>query len=104
MSDELEVIASPDNVEVDAPSAGDLAVEEVKNVTFKIVEDYEEGNETVMVLFTCQDTNKTLERPVKVCFDADGDYDAEATLIRIGEVRDGTSVKFESNVLQISAE
>lgn len=38
------------------------------------------------VKFTCDETGKTYQRTVNVCFDADGKYDADATATRIGEV------------------
>lgn len=53
----------------------------------------------IQVRFTCGDTNKTHERSVNVCFDADGAYDAEATAVRIGEVGMGVGHKIACGVI-----
>jgi len=53
----------------------------------------------VQVRFTCGDTAKTHERSVNVCFDADGAYDAEATLVRVGEVAMGVGHKIACGVI-----
>ena len=53
----------------------------------------------VQVRFTCGDTDCVHERPVNVCFDADGAYDAEATLVRVGEVATGVGHKIACGVI-----
>ncbi len=53
----------------------------------------------IQVRFTCSETNKTHERSVNVCFDADGAYDAEATLVRVGEVAMGVANKMACGVI-----
>ena len=53
----------------------------------------------IQVRFTCSETNKTHERSVNVCFDADGAYDAEATLVRVGEVANGVANKMACGVI-----
>ena len=53
----------------------------------------------VQVRFTCGDTAKTHERSVNVCFDADGEYDADATAVRIGEVANGVANKMACGVI-----
>ena len=47
----------------------------------------------VKVKFTCDHSNYVHERRVNVCFDADGAYDAAATLVRIGAVGMGVEQK-----------
>ena len=47
----------------------------------------------IKVKFTCSDTSIVHERSVNVCFDAEGAYDAAATLIRVGEVGNGVANK-----------
>tara|TARA_R110002124_G_scaffold48532_1_gene143316 strand:+ start:1659 stop:1934 length:276 start_codon:yes stop_codon:yes gene_type:complete len=53
----------------------------------------------VQVRFTCGDTDCVHERSVNVCFDADGAYDAAATLVRIGEVAMGVEQKIACGVI-----
>ena len=53
----------------------------------------------IQVRFTCDDTDKTHERSVNVCFDAGGNYDAEATAVRIGEVAGGVAHKMACGVI-----
>ena len=53
----------------------------------------------VQVRFTCGDTDCVHERSVNVCFDADGAYDAEATLVRVGEVASGVGHKIACGVI-----
>ena len=53
----------------------------------------------IQVRFTCGDTDCGHERSVNVCFDADGAYDAEATLVRIGEVAMGVEQKIACGVI-----
>ena len=53
----------------------------------------------VQVRFTCGDTDCVHERSVNVCFDADGAYDAEATLVRVGEVASGVGHKISCGVI-----
>ena len=111
MSEELELeLTLDDNVQAPYDNIKEVVTPTLQSlnagqrVTFQIVDDYEAGSNTINVKITCQDTNNEMERSVNVCFDADGKYDADATLVRIGEVRDGQANKFASSVLQISAE
>jgi len=53
----------------------------------------------VQVRFTCGDTDCVYERSVNVCFDADGAYDHEATLIRVGEVAMGVGHQIACGVI-----
>ncbi len=53
----------------------------------------------VQVRFTCGDTDCVHERSVNVCFDAEGEYDAEATLVRVGEVAMGVGHKIACGVI-----
>ena len=53
----------------------------------------------IQVRFTCSDTDKTHERTVNVCFDSDGNYDADATAVRIGEVANGVANKMACGVI-----
>lgn len=53
----------------------------------------------IQVRFTCGDTDCTHERSVNVCFDAEGAYDAEATLVRVGEVAMGVEQKIACGVI-----
>ena len=53
----------------------------------------------VQVRFTCSDTDCVHERSVNVCFDADGAYNAEATLVRVGEVANGVGHKIACGVI-----
>ena len=53
----------------------------------------------IQVRFTCGDTGKTHERSVNVCFDSDGNYDAEATAVRVGEVANGVGNKMACGVI-----
>jgi hypothetical protein len=53
----------------------------------------------VQVRFTCSDTDCVHERSVNVCFDAEGAYDAEATLVRVGEVANGVGHKIACGVI-----
>ena len=53
----------------------------------------------VQVRFTCGNTDCVHERSVNVCFDADGAYDAAATLVRVGEVAMGVEQKIARGVI-----
>jgi hypothetical protein len=53
----------------------------------------------VQVRFTCSDTDCVHERSVNVCFDTEGAYDAEATLVRVGEVANGVGHKIACGVI-----
>ena len=53
----------------------------------------------VQVRFTCGDTGCVHERSVNVCFDDEGAYDAEATLVRVGEVANGVKHKIACGVI-----
>lgn len=85
-------------------------------VTFTIDEEYtgfrtvtmpaEEGEEatteqvpTRSISVTFTDGAITHQREVNVCLDADGNYDAEATLVRIGEVARGVENKIAAGVI-----
>jgi hypothetical protein len=89
------------------------------SVTYELLEEYtgtrttempdmENEGETVtsevdcrdiQVRFTCGDTDCVHERSVNVCFDADGNYNHEATLVRIGEVAMGVENKIALGVI-----
>ena len=89
------------------------------SVTYELLEEYtgtrttempdmENEGETVtsevdcrdiQVRFTCGETDCVHERSVNVCFDADGNYDHEATLVRIGEVAMGVENKIALGVI-----
>ena len=58
----------------------------------------------VKVKFTCSDTGCEHERSVNVCFDADGNYDEAATLVRVGEVAMGVGHKIAAGVISVPAE
>lgn len=51
----------------------------------------------ISVRFT--DGTITHERNVNVCYDTDGNYDADATLVRIGEVAMGVEGKIAAGVI-----
>lgn len=53
----------------------------------------------IKVKFTCADSGCVHERHVNVCFDAEGDYDHEATLVRVGEVGNGVAHKIACGVI-----
>ena len=55
----------------------------------------------VEVTFTddSYDPSKTHTRFVNVCFDEDGNYDNDATLVRIGEVMNGVENKMKLGVI-----
>jgi len=53
----------------------------------------------IQVRFTCGDTDCVHERSVNVCFDADGAYDAAATLVRVNEVAMGVEQKIACGVI-----
>lgn len=53
----------------------------------------------IKVKFTCADSGCIHERLVNVCFDADGAYDHEATLVRVGEVGMGVAHKISCGVI-----
>ena len=53
----------------------------------------------IRVKFTCADSGCVHERNVNVCFDVDGAYDHDATLVRVGEVRDGVAHKIACGVI-----
>lgn len=90
-------------------------------VTFELLEEYtgtrtnempdpENEGETITsesacrdikVKFTCEDTGCVHERSVNVCFDTEGAYDHEATLIRCEEVGRGVEHKIACGVIQL---
>lgn len=53
----------------------------------------------IRVKFTCADSGCVHERSVNVCFDAEGVYDHEATLVRVGEVARGVEHKIACGVI-----
>ena len=53
----------------------------------------------IQVRFTSDSPAVTHERTVNVCFDADGAYDAAATLVRIGQVAMGVENKIAAGVV-----
>ena len=53
----------------------------------------------VQVRFTCEDSGCAHERSVNVCFDEDGEYDEEATLVRVQEVANGVAHKISCGVI-----
>jgi hypothetical protein len=53
----------------------------------------------IQVRFTCSETDCVHERSVNVCFDADGAYDHDNTLVRIGEVGNGVAHKIACGVI-----
>ena len=59
------------------------------------------GVTDIKVKFTCDDVDPSVEheRFVNVCFDADGEYDADATAVRIGEVANGVGNKVAIGVI-----
>lgn len=57
----------------------------------------------IQVRFTCSNTAITHERSVNVCFDIEGNYDEEATLIRIQEVANGIDAKIHAGVISSTA-
>lgn len=68
--------------------------------------DPENEGETIETTSACHDiqvrfTDGTLthERSVNVCYDANGDYDENATDIRIGEVALGVEAKIAAGVI-----
>lgn len=58
----------------------------------------------IKVKFTCEDTGCVHERSVNVCFDVEGVYDHEATLIRCEEVRRGVEHKIACGVISAPAQ
>lgn len=57
----------------------------------------------IKVKFTCSDSGCIHERSVNVCFDGDGAYDHEATLVRVGEVANGVAHKIACGVISTAA-
>lgn len=73
-----------------------------RTVTIPAAEGEEETTEqvptrTISVTFT--DGTITHQREVNVCFDADNAYDADATLVRVGEVARGVEQKIAAGVI-----
>lgn len=58
----------------------------------------------IQVRFSCEITGCVHERLVNVCFDTDGAYDHEATLVRVGEVAMGVEHKIACGVIRAPAE
>lgn len=55
---------------------------------------------SISVTFT--DGTITHQREVNVCFDSEGNYDEEATMVRIGEVARGVEQKIAAGVIAAS--
>jgi len=88
-------------------------------VTYELLEEYtgarseempdpDNDGETISTSVDCRDIKVrftsdapalTHERGVNVCFDDEGDYDAAATLVRIGEVGSGVQHKIAAGVI-----
>lgn len=58
----------------------------------------------IKVKFTCEDSGCVHERSVNVCFDAEGAYDHEATLVRVGEVAVGVGNKIACGAISAPAQ
>lgn len=87
------------------------------SVTFTLDEEFtgfrtheeppsEEGGEPVLAQSPCRDIKVTFTdgtvthtRNVNVCYDAEGNYDEEATMVRIGEVARGVEQKIAAGVI-----
>lgn len=65
---------------------------------------HESSCRDIKVKFTCEDSGCVHERSVNVCFDADGAYDHEATLVRVGEVAMGVGHKIACGVISAPAQ
>lgn len=65
------------------------------------IETTQTGIRDIKVKFTCDDVDPAIEheRFVNVCFDSDGEYDADATAVRIGEVANGVGNKVAIGVI-----
>lgn len=106
--------------DVQSPEEFDTVPEPVasdNSVTFTLDEEFtgfrthetpaaEEGGDPEITQVPCRDVQVTFTkgeirhtRNVNVCFDADGNYDAEATLVRIGEVARGVENKIAAGVI-----
>lgn len=59
--------------------------------------DYDEQTRQVQVTF--EHAGVTFSRPVNACHDADGEYDAETTEQRVGEVAHGVAAKIEAGII-----
>lgn len=99
-----------------------VVVEPACSVTYTLNEEYtgfrtvevpaaEEGAEpttqevpTRSISVTFTKGTITHQREVNVCFDADGAYDADATLVRIGEVARGVEQKIAAGVISAPAD
>lgn len=95
----------------------EIATPPACSVTYELLEEFtgtrttempdmENDGETVSEESPCSDiqvrfTDGTIthERNVNVCRDADGNYDHEATLVRIGEVAMGVEGKIAAGVI-----
>lgn len=76
-----------------------------RTVTVPAAEGEEETTEqvptrTVSVTFT--DGAVSHQREVNACFDADGNYDADATNVRLGEVAMGVEAKIAAGLITAS--
>lgn len=58
----------------------------------------------IQVRFTCSDTGIVHERSVNVCFDADGNYDADATAVLCEQHCNGVANKIAVGVISVPAE
>ena len=62
-----------------------------------------EQHPTRSVSVTFTDGAITHQREVNVCFDSEGNYDEEATMVRIGEVARGVEQKIAAGVISAPA-
>ena len=104
---------APDDV---APGADPVpeAAAPVCSVTFTLDEEFTgfrtvtdtDGEEsqvpTTAVSVTFTNGTVSHQREVNACFDADGNYDADATNVRIGEVAMGVEAKIAAGVITAS--
>jgi hypothetical protein len=115
MSEMIDDVA-PGAIEEPAAAAPECSVTYALNeeyTGFRTVEmpPAEEGGEptteqvpTRSISVTFTDGAITHQREVNVCFDADGAYDADATLVRIGEVARGVEQKIAAGVISAPAD
>jgi hypothetical protein len=115
MSEMIDDVA-PGAIEEPAAAAPECSVTYTLNeefTGFRTVEvpATEEGGEptteevaTRSISVTFTNGTITHQREVNVCFDADGAYDADATLVRIGEVARGVEQKIAAGVISAPAD
>lgn len=66
------------------------------------IETTSTGIRDIKVKFTCDDVSPSVvhERFVNVCFDANGEYDADATAVVLGQVANGVANKIAVGVIK----